>query len=211
MMFMIKIMLSTTNPGKLAEMQAILGALDAHSPAVVQFISPQELGINLDVDENGASYAENARIKAEAFCRASGMPALADDTGLEVDALGGEPGIRSARYAPLDHPTDADRRRHLLSRLQGIPRPWRAHFHCTVALALPSGEIYFTDGDCPGEIIPQERGSHGFGYDPIFLLPEWGRTMAELVIEEKNRISHRARALHAAWGTMVRLAMNQSG
>ena len=199
MIFMINILLATTNRGKLAEMTAILADLQAEAPAPVQFVTPLELGIALDVEEDGAPYAENARRKAEAFCRAAGIPALADDSGLEVDALGGEPGIRSARYAPMPNPTDADRRATLLGRLAGKPAPWTAHFHCTVALALPGGSVQFAGGDCFGEIIPQERGDNGFGYDPIFLLPQPGRTMAELTMAEKNRLSHRARALRAAW------------
>ena len=151
------------------------------------------------VDETGVTFTENATLKALSASRCIPGVLLADDSGLEVDALGGEPGIRSARYAPMPNPTDADRRATLLGRLAGKPAPWTAHFHCTVALALPGGSVQFAGGDCFGEIIPQERGDNGFGYDPIFLLPQPGRTMAELTMAEKNRLSHRARALRAAW------------
>jgi XTP/dITP diphosphohydrolase len=122
---------------------------------------------------------------------------LADDSGLEVEALSGAPGLFSARYAPQPWATDADRRAYLLRQLQGLPRPWRARFRCTVVLATVSDEVYFAEGSCLGEIIPQERGRSGFGYDPIFLIPELGRTMAELTMEEKNRVSHRAGAVKA--------------
>ena len=126
------------------------------------------------------------------------MIALGDDSGLEVDALDGQPGLHSHRFSPLPDATDADRRRYLLARLQGFPPPWTAHFHATVAVALPSGEVQLATGQCAGEIIPEERGANGFGYDPIFLIPELGRTMAELEMDEKNRLSHRARAVRNA-------------
>jgi XTP/dITP diphosphohydrolase len=126
------------------------------------------------------------------------MLTLADDSGLEVDVLGGLPGVRSARFSPLPNASDTDRRRYLLEKLSGAPRPWTAHFHCTVALALPDGRLRFTHGQCYGEIIPQERGQNGFGYDPLFLFPELGLTMAELPLDQKNRISHRALAVQAA-------------
>jgi XTP/dITP diphosphohydrolase len=122
---------------------------------------------------------------------------LADDSGLEVDALNGLPGIRSARFSPLPDATDADRRAILLELLQEHARPWTAHFHCTVAIATSENKVYLAQGNCPGEIIPEERGTNGFGYDPIFMIPEAGATMAELDMAEKNRISHRARAINA--------------
>ena len=125
------------------------------------------------------------------------MLTLSDDSGLEVEDLGGAPGIFSARYAPQLGATDSDRRVYLLHQLSPYPRPWAARFHCTVALASPDGAVHFSEGVCQGEIIPQERGMNGFGYDPIFLIPELGRTMAELNMEEKNRLSHRAQAVLA--------------
>jgi XTP/dITP diphosphohydrolase len=193
----MKLLIATNNPGKMREIQAILGDLP------LELVTPAGLGLNLDVEESASTYAENAALKAHGFTAASGLISLADDSGLEVDALGGEPGIRSARYAPQAGASDADRRAYLLERLKGIPHPphepgWRAHFHCTVAIATPAGELYFTEGRCDGFIINEERGSNGFGYDPLFYIPEWNATMAELSEETKNRISHRARALRNA-------------
>ncbi len=189
---MDKILLASNNQGKLREIKAILSGLPA------QLVTPAQIGLSLNVEENGVSYAENAGLKATAFANASGLLSLADDSGLEVDALDGAPGLHSARFSPKPGATDADRRRLLISLLLGLPRPWPAHFHCTVALALPFGEARFAEGNCPGEIIPEERGANGFGYDPIFLLPELGHTMAELNMDEKNQLSHRARAVRAA-------------
>lgn len=189
---MIRLLVATNNRGKLSEILSLLDGLS------LEIITPKKLGITLDVTETGNTYEENASLKALAFAHASGLVALADDSGLEVDALHGLPGIHSARFSPLPKATDADRRTYLLDLLKDYPRPWNAHFHCTVAIATPEEEIYFTQGDCPGEIIPFERGTNGFGYDPIFLLPEVGLTMAELSMGEKNLLSHRARAIKAA-------------
>jgi XTP/dITP diphosphohydrolase len=189
---MLKILIATGNKGKLLEIQALLDDPE------LTLVLPAEMGINLNVEENGATYETNAAIKAMAFACASGLLTLADDSGLEVDALGGQPGVRSARFSPLPNASDADRRHTLLERLRGVSRPWTAHFHCTVALARPDGTLRFASGECRGEIIPEERGQNGFGYDPIFLFPELGRTMAELSMDEKNQISHRARAVKAA-------------
>jgi len=189
---MPKILIATGNKGKLLEIQALL-----RDPELTLLL-PSEMGIQLNVEENGSTYETNAAIKAMAFACASGLLTLADDSGLEVDALGGLPGVRSARFSPLPHATDADRRHYLLEHLKGVARPWTAHFHCTVALARPDGVLRFASGECRGEIIPEERGQNGFGYDPIFLFPDLGRTMAELNMEEKNQLSHRARAVQAA-------------
>lgn len=186
---MRRLLIATTNPGKLVEFRELLGDLP------VELVLPER---DLRVAETGSSYAENAALKARAYAAAGGLLTLADDSGLEVDALGGAPGLHSARYSPLPGASDADRRAHLLANLRGQPRPWTAHFHCTVALALPGGQVQFAEGQVYGEILPEERGSNGFGYDPLFLLPELGRTMAELTREEKNTLSHRARALHAS-------------
>jgi len=187
-----RLLIATNNPGKRLEIVDLLQGLDC------QIVTPAELGLTLVVEETGQTYAENAALKAEAFCRLSGLITLADDSGLEVDALAGAPGIHSARYAPQPNATDADRRAYLLQQLQGKPRPWTAHFHCTLAIQQPNAPIRFVTGDCYGEIIPKERGQNGFGYDPIFYLPELQRCMAELSMAEKNRLSHRARALLAA-------------
>jgi XTP/dITP diphosphohydrolase len=189
---MRKLLLASTNPGKLIELQAILQDLD------IEFVTPVELGIDLEVQETGETYAENAALKGRAFARLGGLLTLADDSGLEVDALDGQPGLRSHRFVPQPEATDADRRAYLIQRLQGKPPPWKAQFRCVVAITTPSGEVEFAEGICPGEIIPVERGQNGFGYDPIFLLPELGLTMAELSEEQKNRLSHRARAVMAA-------------
>jgi XTP/dITP diphosphohydrolase len=188
---MPKLLLATQNRGKIKEIQALLGDIK------VELLIPGDLGVELQIEESGASYAENAALKAWAYAHRTGMLTLADDSGLEVALLEGQPGLRSARYAPQPGADDADRRAYLLERLEGKPRPWLAQFRCVVALADPHGRVRFAEGICPGEIIPQERGSNGFGYDPIFLIPELGLTMAELNMEEKNHISHRARAIQA--------------
>ena len=191
------LLLASSNRGKLREIKAILGELP------LQLLLPADLGLTLAVEESGLTFAENAAIKARAYCQAGGRIALADDSGLLVDALDGAPGLHSARYSPLPNAGDADRRAHLLKNLVDIPVPpgdpgWEAHFHCSVAIATPSGELYTAEGDCPGFIIAQERGSNGFGYDPIFFMPEFLATMAQLSDEVKNSVSHRARALQAA-------------
>ncbi len=189
---MPKLLLATNNPGKVREMQALLDDLG------VQLYLPADLGLHLHVTEDGQTYAENAARKALAFARASGMIALGDDSGLEVDVLDGKPGLHSHRFAPWPDATDADRRAYLLQQLQGKPRPWTARFRATVAVATPGGDVRYALGECEGQIIPDERGTGGFGYDPIFLIPSLGRTMAELAMHEKNRLSHRARAIQNA-------------
>jgi XTP/dITP diphosphohydrolase len=194
---MAPLLIASTNIGKLREIEAILaGRMIQNLP--LELVLPSQIGIRLEVEEDGSTYAENAAKKALAYTNASGLVTLADDSGLEVYALEGQPGLYSARYAPWQGATDADRRRYLLQNLQGKARPWLAHFHCTVAIALPGGEIFYAEGDCPGEIITEERGTNGFGYDPIFWVPELGMTMAELPMEQKNLLSHRARAVRAA-------------
>ena len=155
-------------------------------------------GIQGSVAETGRTFTENAIQKATAYARLSGLWTWADDSGLEVDALGGEPGIHSARYAGPDA-SDEDRYRLLLRRLAHVPPGQRsARFRCVVALATPEGRVETAEGRCEGEIALAPRGAHGFGYDPIFYLPERGKTMAELPLEEKNRISHRGQAARAA-------------
>ena len=186
------LLIATTNRGKISEMQALLASLP------FSLVLPRDLGLDLQVVEDGHTYAENASKKASAFCAAGGLIALADDSGLEVDLLDGQPGLYSARYSGIPGANDADRRAYLLQKLAAKPRPWLAHFHCTVAIAAPGQEVRFAEGDCPGEIIPQERGSNGFGYDPIFIVSGTSSTMAELSMDEKNRLSHRARAVNAA-------------
>ena len=183
------LLIATNNPGKLLEISGLLKDLP------LQLVTPGELGIDLDVDETGGTYDENARLKAAAFMKSSRLASLADDTGLEVDALNGAPGLHSKRYAPEPGATDGDRRKLLLMNLGNYPRPWSARFVCSVALALPDGLMQVAKGTCEGEIIPEERGTQGFGYDSIFYFREPGKTMAELDLAEKNRISHRANAV----------------
>ena len=187
---MNKLLIATNNKGKVIEFQDLLGEFG------IEFVTPAQIGLELKVEEDGSTYEENAGKKAVAFAQASGLIALADDSGLEVDALNGAPGLYSARYSPKPGANDADRCAFLLENLKDKPRPWTSHFHATIAIAKPSGEVEFAEGNCHGEIIPERRGSGGFGYDPIFFIPEIGKTMAE--IDEKNRISHRARATAAA-------------
>jgi len=187
---MTDLVIATTNAGKLQEFTALL----QHLP--ITLINPKELGLILSVKEENDSYFDNARRKAQAYAEKSGRWTIADDTGLEVDVLEGAPGLKSARLAGPGR-SDADRRILLLSMLIPHPRPWSACFHCTVVLAGPKGTIDSAQGTCEGEIIHQERGVHGFGYDPIFLLTDQQKTMAELTMEEKNRLSHRAHAVNA--------------
>lgn len=185
------LLIATSNPGKQREILAILSSLE------VELISIKDIKAERHVPETGTSYGENARLKALAYLNTTGLPVLADDSGLEVAVLAGAPGIYSARYSPKENATDADRRAHLLAQLSGKPQPWKAYFHCTAILALPGGEWFETAGQCDGIICAEERGSGGFGYDPVFFLPEYQATMAELPPQVKNKISHRARALLA--------------
>lgn len=141
----------------------------------------------------GETYAENARLKAEAAVAKSGLPSLGDDSGIELDALGGFPGIRSARLGP----TQKERTAALLSRLEGVPRPWLARFVCVIALATPTRDTQFFEGECRGEVVPEWRGEAGFGYDPIFLVPGTGKTFGEMSPQEKRKYSHRAAASRA--------------
>ena len=186
---MNKLLIATNNKGKVKELQDLL------KDTGLVIVTPADINLILDVDEDGATYSENAAKKAIAFAHASGLVSLADDSGLEVDALDGAPGLYSARYHPKPGANDADRRAYMLENLRGKPHPWTAHFHATIAIAIPNQDVHIVDGNCYGEIIPEERGTGGFGYDPIFLLPELNKTMAELEMEEKNRLSHRAKAV----------------
>jgi XTP/dITP diphosphohydrolase len=188
---MVKVLVATNNRGKVRELAEIFADLKDG------LLLPADLGITLDVAETGQTYAENARLKAMAFARASGLISMGDDSGLEVDALAGAPGLHSARYAGLGA-TDAARRAKLIRELRDIHAPRPARFRCVIAVAQPTGNMQLFEGICEGEIILEERGSQGFGYDPIFYLAEYQRTMAELPPEVKNQISHRARAARAA-------------
>jgi XTP/dITP diphosphohydrolase len=193
---MVKLLVATNNRGKIREYKEIL---EEGLPPEVEITFPAQEGLDLDVEESGETFEENALLKAVEFARASGLLTLADDSGLEVDALGGAPGVYSARYAGPGT-TDADRYRKLLGELADVPPEARAaRFRCVVALAGPDGVIGSAQGTVEGEIGFEARGSMGFGYDPVFTAEDYhGLTMAELPPEVKNRISHRARALQAA-------------
>ena len=182
-----KFVLASHNPGKIREMSAILSAYG------VEVVSPRELGITVDVEETGTTFAENAMLKAKAICAASGLPAIADDSGLCVDALNGGPGVYSARYGGegLDDP---GRYRLLLNNLRGMSSR-AAHFACAVACAFPNGDELTAEGRCDGAIAFAPMGEGGFGYDPVFLVPEKRKTFAQMTAEEKAEISHRGRAL----------------
>lgn len=186
---MIKLLLATNNQGKLAELQSLLDGLG------LVLLSPADLGLNVQVQERGINYLENSVLKAAIFAQASKIWALADDSGLEVEALDGAPGIFSARYAPQPGATDKDRRRFLVQNLEKYPRPWKASFQSVVTLVGPEGSPIVTRGTCQGEIIPEGKGDGGFGYDRIFQLEDPGLTMAELTPEQKNSLSHRALAV----------------
>jgi XTP/dITP diphosphohydrolase len=177
-----RLVIASGNAGKLREYRDLL------TGAGVELIA-----FDTGVEEVGETYAENVRLKAETAVGRSGLPALGDDSGVEVEALGGFPGIKSARLGP----TQEERTGELLRRLKGLPRPWNARFVCVVALADPGHPTQFFEGECRGEIVPEWRGQAGFGYDPIFLVPGTGKTFGEMPPEEKRRYSHRARAVQA--------------
>lgn len=181
--------LATHNPGKLAEMKAILSGLG------VEVVSPAEAGVEVDVEETGATFAENAMLKAKAVCAAAGLPAIADDSGLCVNALNGGPGVYSARYGgeELD---DRGRCMLLLNSMRGQTTR-AAHFACAVACAFPNGDTLTAEGRCDGAIVFASLGEGGFGYDPVFLIPEKGKTFGQIGPEEKSKISHRGKALAA--------------
>ncbi len=189
---MNKLLIATGNLGKVRELQSLLAGLP------FDLLIPKEIGLEMEVVEDGQTYRQNAGKKASAYSQASGLISFADDSGLEVDALDGAPGLYSARYSSLPDATDADRRAFLLKNLSAKSRPWTAHFHATVAIGQPDGQLFFADGICYGEIIPEECGGNGFGYDPIFYIPEMKCTMAQLSLDEKNRLSHRAQAVRNA-------------
>jgi XTP/dITP diphosphohydrolase len=177
-----RLVIASGNAGKIREYRDLL------AEAGVDLVA-----FDTEVDEVGETYAENARLKAEAAASRSGLPALGDDSGLEVEALGGFPGIKSARLGP----TQKERTAELLGRLEGVARPWNARFVCVIALALPGSETRLFEGECRGELVPEWRGEAGFGYDPIFLVPGTGKTFGEMPPEEKRKYSHRAAAARA--------------
>ena len=185
----MKFVLASHNPGKLAEMQSILSGYG------VEVVSPAEVGVSLEVEETGGTFAENAMLKAKAYCEASGLPAIADDSGLCVDALNGGPGVYSARYGGEDL-DDRGRCMLLLSNLRGQTTR-AAHFSCAIACAFPDGRTLTAEGRCDGAIAFAPLGDGGFGYDPLFLLTEKGKTFGQLSPEEKSAVSHRGKALAA--------------
>ena len=199
----LSIVIATTNVGKLTELRALLGDLPVQLLAVTDVLAE-----NLAIKEDGETFEENATLKARAVCQATGLYALADDSGLEVAALGGRPGVRSARFAH-ERATDAENNAALLRELEDVPDPSRAaRFRCVLGLASPWAPAHVETvlGSCDGFIARVPRGSGGFGYDPLFVVPELaGRVMAELGEAEKNSVSHRARAVRALRPVLVRL------
>ena len=190
----MKYVLATHNPGKLKEMGAILARFG------VEVVSPKDLGLTVDVEETGTTFAENAMLKAKAICAAAHLPAIADDSGLCVDALNGGPGVYSARYGGegLD---DRGRYMLLLNNMRGQTTR-AAHFACAIACAFPNGDTLTAEGRCDGTIAFAPMGEGGFGYDPVFFVPEKAKTFGQLTAEEKSAISHRGRALESFVGKL---------
>ncbi|MCD7724441.1 MAG: XTP/dITP diphosphatase [Clostridiales bacterium] len=186
-----RIIFATGNEGKMREIRDILGDMEA------ELLSMKEAGIQADIEENGKTFEENAVIKAKAVAAMTDAVVLADDSGLEIDYLNKEPGIYSARYLGEDTPYTV-KNQNLIDRLAGVPDAQRtARFVCAIAAVFPDGEVVTTHGTIEGRIGYEEKGSNGFGYDPIFYVPEYGCSTAQLSEEQKNRISHRGRALEA--------------
>ncbi len=190
-----RVVIATRNPGKLKEFRTLL------APAGWQVIGLSEAAVEKDVPETGSSFAENARLKALGYSMDTGLTVIGDDSGLEVFALGGKPGVRSARYAGPDA-SDSNRVRKLLLELERHPGNREARFVCALAMAQCGKILCETEGECRGEIATDPRGTQGFGYDPVFVVSESGRTFAEMAEEEKNRCSHRARAVAALLGEL---------
>ncbi|MCC6176881.1 MAG: non-canonical purine NTP pyrophosphatase [Chloroflexi bacterium] len=197
------LLVGTTSLGKIRELRALLAGVPA------RVVVPGDLGIDLDVAEGDDSFAENAVLKARAYQHASGILTLAEDSGFEVDALGGEPGVRSARWGNTD---DYEiKNRLILERLTGVPPERRGcRYVCVLAVATPDGRVYRQSGACEGQVADEPRGDGGFGYDPIFFVPHLGQTMAEISLVEKDRISHRGRAVRAALPLLRALLAGQS-
>ncbi|MBA3533254.1 MAG: RdgB/HAM1 family non-canonical purine NTP pyrophosphatase [Ardenticatenales bacterium] len=195
----MKLLIATNNQGKLKEYQQILRELLPD----LTLLTLREAGINQDVEETGETFEENARLKAVEYAALSGLPVIADDSGLAVEALGGFPGVHSARWAG---PTDAERNREILAKLENVPEAERgAKFVCVALCRTPDGREAMAYGEVLGRIGYEPRGSNGFGYDPLFVFPERGTTMAELSSDEKNAISHRGRAARLLAPEVARL------
>ncbi|MFC1902691.1 XTP/dITP diphosphatase [Chloroflexota bacterium] len=198
---MPKLLLATNNQGKVLEYKSLLRDLP------YELVTLADRSISIIIKEEGESFKENAGLKATALAAESRLPALADDSGLEVDALGGEPGRLSARYAG-EGASDRDRVDYLLKRLEGIPWEKRsACFKCVIAIATPDDRVDYCCGECRGVITFEPRGEHGFGYDPVFYLPELGKTMAELPLEVKNQVSHRGQAAREVYQVLEKLGV----
>lgn len=188
----MRAVLASKNAHKLEEISKIVEQFD------LQLVLQSELGIDVDVEETGTTFEENSMLKARAVMEKSGLPAIADDSGLMVDALDGAPGIYSARFGGERCRSDRERYEYLLSLLENVPEEQRtARFVSVITLLYPDGTAVVARGECPGMILRGPRGENGFGYDPVFLFEEDGKTMAEMTPERKNEISHRARALQA--------------
>lgn len=192
-----KLLIATTNQGKVREYKSLL------KDVPFDLVSLTDEGISTIVEEIGVTFKENAGLKAEAIAAESRLLTLADDSGIEVDALGGEPGVLSARYAG-DNATDAERVDYLLSKMRDVPEGKRtARFRCVIAIADPDGETEYFSGECEGIVPFEPAGKLGFGYDPVLYIPEFGKTIAELGPEVKNRISHRAAAAEKARKALI--------
>lgn len=186
----MKVVLASKNQHKLEEISKITEKFD------MELVLQSELGVDIDVEENGTTFEENSFIKAQAVMQATGLPALADDSGIAVDALNGEPGIYSARYGFDESLDDWGRLQLLLKNMEHVPDGQRqAQFVCVITMVTPDGKTIQARGEVHGELLREPRGENGFGYDPIFYYPPAGKSTAELSPEEKNRISHRANAL----------------
>lgn len=190
----MKVVLASKNRHKLVEISKIMEKLD------IQLVLQSELGVDIDVEETGKTFEENSFLKAEAVMKATGLPALADDSGIAVDALNGEPGIYSARYGFDDSLDDWGRLCLLLKNMEQVPDGQRqAQFVCVITLVTPDGEVIQARGEAHGELLREAAGQGGFGYDPIFYYPPYGKTFAQVSAEEKNRVSHRAVALRGMY------------
>lgn len=201
----MKLLIATNNLNKVQELREIL----ADPPLAIT--TPAQEGLTLDPEENGTTFEENAIIKAQAFAQASGLLTLADDSGLEVDALGGEPGVYSARYGGTAKDDHAGRNRLVLDKLAALNVPWperTGRFRCVIALATPEGLLGTVEGVVEGYIAYEPKGSNGFGYDPIFFVPEFNQTLGEAPSPQKHSISHRGRAARAA-GLLIAQFVNR--
>lgn len=193
----MKVVLASKNPHKLVEISQITEKFG------MELVLESQLGVDIDVEETGSTFEENSFLKAEAVMKATGLPALADDSGICVDALGGEPGIYSARYGFDDSLDDFGRLQLLLKNTENVPDGQRqAQFVCVITLMTPDGQVIQARGEVHGELLRTPAGTGGFGYDPIFYYPPLGKTLAEVAPEEKNQVSHRARALKVLYEKM---------